>query len=124
MRQFKELTVEVLVDRLINRGVYWLAFEICRYLKLEGTQATSRVLVHWASSMISEPPSPLSRSAASAVTVAPRAPASSAIAAAVTAVSRDISQNDSADRPCRYHDYAQLPPSIACRALHVASQCL
>lgn len=53
VRQFRELTVEVLVDRLINRGIYWLAYEICQYLKLEGTQATSRVLVHWASSTIS-----------------------------------------------------------------------
>eukprot|EP00911_Craspedida_sp_UC1_P002587 UC1_evm5s1915 len=52
MRQFRELTVEVLVDRLIARGIYWLAYEICKFLKLEGTQATSRVLVHWASSMI------------------------------------------------------------------------
>ena len=43
---------QVLIDRLINRSNYWLAFEICKYLKLNDSTATNRVLVHWASSMV------------------------------------------------------------------------
>jgi hypothetical protein len=51
-RQLQLLTVEALVDRLIARGVFWLAFEVCRYLKLRGRSATNRVLVHWAGKMV------------------------------------------------------------------------
>ena len=42
----------MLIDRLINRSIYWLAFEICKFLKLNDSTATNRVLVHWASSMV------------------------------------------------------------------------
>lgn len=51
-RQLLALSIETLIDRLINRGIYWLAFEICKYLKLSDSTATNRVLVHWASSMV------------------------------------------------------------------------
>lgn len=44
---------QTVIDRLINRGIYWLAFEICSYMKLHDTDATKRVLVHWASSLVS-----------------------------------------------------------------------
>eukprot|EP00051_Salpingoeca_urceolata_P027676 m.482711 g.482711 ORF g.482711 m.482711 type:complete len:836 (-) comp22644_c0_seq1:37-2544(-) len=51
-RQLTNLSLEVVIDRLIARGVYWLAYEVCKYLKLEDSKATNRVLVHWASSLI------------------------------------------------------------------------
>lgn len=51
-RQYKELGIRVLVDRLIARGLYWLAYEICKYLKLEGQAETRRVLVQWACSQV------------------------------------------------------------------------
>lgn len=50
-RQLNQLTIKVLIDRLIARNVFWLAFLICDYLKLTDAHTTNRVLVHWASSM-------------------------------------------------------------------------
>lgn len=50
--QYRRMSLEVLIDRLVNRGVYWLAHEICRFMKLESTRAVNRVLVHWASTVV------------------------------------------------------------------------
>ena len=50
-RQLNQLSIKVLIDRLIARNIFWLAFLICDYLKLTDTHTTNRVLVHWASSM-------------------------------------------------------------------------
>ncbi|XP_053493194.1 vacuolar protein sorting-associated protein 16 homolog [Ictalurus furcatus] len=46
--QFKQMTVQVLTDRLVYRKLYPLAIEICRYLKTPEYQGVSRVLKHWA----------------------------------------------------------------------------
>lgn len=46
--QFKQITVQVLIDRLVYRKLYPLAIEICRYLKTPEYQGVSRVLKHWA----------------------------------------------------------------------------
>ncbi|XP_066543432.1 vacuolar protein sorting-associated protein 16 homolog [Amia ocellicauda] len=46
--QYKQLTVQVLIDRLVYRRLYPLAIEICRYLKIPEYQGVSRVLKHWA----------------------------------------------------------------------------
>ncbi|KAK2888891.1 hypothetical protein Q8A67_014266 [Cirrhinus molitorella] len=46
--QFKQMTVQVLIDRLVYRKLYPLAIEICRYLKTPEYQGVSRVLKHWA----------------------------------------------------------------------------
>merc|ERR1719201_1336139 len=54
--QYRHMTLEVLIDRLVNRGVYWLAHEICRFMKLESARAVNRVLVHWASTVIQTHP--------------------------------------------------------------------
>lgn len=43
---------QVLIDRLINRGLHWLAHEVCRYLRLENSKAKNRVLVHWARNLV------------------------------------------------------------------------
>ena len=51
-KQFKLLTTEVVIDRLIARDKFWLAYEICGYLKLTGTKSTCRVLEHWASRLV------------------------------------------------------------------------
>lgn len=53
-KQYKILTIEVLIDRLIARNIFWLAFEICNYRKLTGATATNRVLIHWARTMVSK----------------------------------------------------------------------
>eukprot|EP00039_Didymoeca_costata_P016266 m.287847 g.287847 ORF g.287847 m.287847 type:complete len:856 (+) comp16368_c0_seq11:226-2793(+) len=53
-RQFKLLTTEALIDRLIARNIFWLAYLICDYLKLTDSHTTNRVLVYWASSMVSK----------------------------------------------------------------------
>ncbi|KPP61981.1 vacuolar protein sorting-associated protein 16-like [Scleropages formosus] len=45
---YKQMTVQVLIDRLVHRKLYPLAFEICRYLKTPEYQGVSRVLKHWA----------------------------------------------------------------------------
>ncbi|RXN33531.1 vacuolar sorting-associated 16-like protein [Labeo rohita] len=46
--QFKQMTVQVLIDRLVYRKLYPLAIEVCRYLKTPEYQGVSRVLKHWA----------------------------------------------------------------------------
>ncbi|XP_063286281.1 vacuolar protein sorting-associated protein 16 homolog isoform X2 [Pelobates fuscus] len=46
--QYKQLTVQVLLDRLVLRRLYPLAVKICKYLKLSDFQGVSRVLAHWA----------------------------------------------------------------------------
>jgi len=51
-KQYKIVTLEVLIDRLVARNVFWLAYLICDYLKLNNDRATNRVLVHWAGQMI------------------------------------------------------------------------
>lgn len=51
-KQYKIVTLEVLIDRLVARNVFWLAYLICDYLKLNNDRATNRVLVHWAGQMV------------------------------------------------------------------------
>ncbi|XP_076871793.1 vacuolar protein sorting-associated protein 16 homolog isoform X2 [Brachyhypopomus gauderio] len=46
--QFRQMTIQVLIDRLVYRKLYPLAIEICRYLKTPEYQGVSRVLKHWA----------------------------------------------------------------------------
>ncbi|KAG8453094.1 hypothetical protein GDO86_004782 [Hymenochirus boettgeri] len=46
--QYKQLTVQVLLDRLVLRRLYPLALKICEYLKLSDFQGASRILAHWA----------------------------------------------------------------------------
>ncbi|XP_041937037.1 vacuolar protein sorting-associated protein 16 homolog [Alosa sapidissima] len=46
--QFRQMTLQVLIDRLVYRKLYPLAIEICRYLKIPEYQGVSRVLKHWA----------------------------------------------------------------------------
>uniref|UniRef100_A0AAQ5X2U3 Vacuolar protein sorting-associated protein 16 homolog n=1 Tax=Amphiprion ocellaris TaxID=80972 RepID=A0AAQ5X2U3_AMPOC len=52
--QFKQMTVQVLIDRLVYRQFYPLAIEICRYLKIPDYQGVSRVLKHWASCKVQQ----------------------------------------------------------------------
>uniref|UniRef100_A0A3Q3FK84 Vacuolar protein sorting-associated protein 16 homolog n=1 Tax=Labrus bergylta TaxID=56723 RepID=A0A3Q3FK84_9LABR len=52
--QFKQLTLQVLIDRLVYRQFYPLAIEICRYLKIPDFQGVSRVLKHWASCKVQQ----------------------------------------------------------------------
>nr|XP_033800643.1 vacuolar protein sorting-associated protein 16 homolog isoform X1 [Geotrypetes seraphini] len=46
--QFRQLTIEVLLDRLVLRRLYSLAIKICDYLRLSEFQGVSRILAHWA----------------------------------------------------------------------------
>ncbi|NXP51463.1 VPS16 protein, partial [Heliornis fulica] len=46
--QYKRLTIEVLIDRLVLRRLYPLAIRICEYLRLAEIQGVSRILAHWA----------------------------------------------------------------------------
>ncbi|KAG0225975.1 hypothetical protein BGW42_003963 [Actinomortierella wolfii] len=46
--QYRVLTPEALIDRLINRHQYLLAIRICEYLKMR----TDRILIHWACAKI------------------------------------------------------------------------
>ncbi|XP_059822989.1 vacuolar protein sorting-associated protein 16 homolog [Hypanus sabinus] len=46
--QYKQLTIEVLIDRLILRKLYPLAIKICEYMKISELQGASRILAHWA----------------------------------------------------------------------------
>ncbi|XP_075772198.1 vacuolar protein sorting-associated protein 16 homolog [Pelodiscus sinensis] len=46
--QYKQLTIEVLLDRLVLRRLYPLAIKICEYLRLSEFQGVSRILAHWA----------------------------------------------------------------------------
>nr|DBA20146.1 TPA: hypothetical protein GDO54_015871 [Pyxicephalus adspersus] len=46
--QYKQLTVPVLLDRLVLRRLYPLAVKICEHLKQPDFQGVSRILAHWA----------------------------------------------------------------------------
>ncbi|KAE8628373.1 hypothetical protein XENTR_v10007488 [Xenopus tropicalis] len=48
MTQYKQLTIQVLLDRLVLRRLYPLALKICEYLKFSDFQGVSRILAHWA----------------------------------------------------------------------------
>ncbi|KAF7644451.1 hypothetical protein LDENG_00221780 [Lucifuga dentata] len=52
--QFKQMTLQVLIDRLVYRQFCPLAIEICRYLKIPEYQGVSRVLKHWASCKVQQ----------------------------------------------------------------------
>ncbi|XP_061909972.1 vacuolar protein sorting-associated protein 16 homolog [Entelurus aequoreus] len=52
--QFKQITLQVLIDRLVYRQMYQLAIEICRYLKIPDYQGVSRVLKHWAACKVQQ----------------------------------------------------------------------
>uniref|UniRef100_A0A8D2ZCI6 Vacuolar protein sorting-associated protein 16 homolog n=1 Tax=Scophthalmus maximus TaxID=52904 RepID=A0A8D2ZCI6_SCOMX len=52
--QFKQMTLQVLIDRLVYRQFYPLAIEMCRYLKIPDYQGVSRVLKHWASCKVQQ----------------------------------------------------------------------
>ncbi|XP_062837562.1 vacuolar protein sorting-associated protein 16 homolog [Anolis carolinensis] len=46
--QYRQLTTEVLLDRLVLRRLYPVAIKICEYLRLSEFQGISRILAHWA----------------------------------------------------------------------------
>ncbi|XP_005518015.1 PREDICTED: vacuolar protein sorting-associated protein 16 homolog [Pseudopodoces humilis] len=46
--RYKQLTIEVLLDRLVLRRLYPLAIRICDFLRLPAMQGVSRILAHWA----------------------------------------------------------------------------
>uniref|UniRef100_A0ABM5GKT5 Vacuolar protein sorting-associated protein 16 homolog n=1 Tax=Pogona vitticeps TaxID=103695 RepID=A0ABM5GKT5_9SAUR len=46
--QYRQLTIEVLLDRLVLRRLYPVAIKICEYLRLSELQGISRILAHWA----------------------------------------------------------------------------
>ncbi|XP_062349891.1 vacuolar protein sorting-associated protein 16 homolog isoform X3 [Cinclus cinclus] len=46
--RYKQLTIEVLLDRLVLRRLYPLAIRICEFLRLPEIQGVSRILAHWA----------------------------------------------------------------------------
>ncbi|NWT78790.1 VPS16 protein, partial [Lanius ludovicianus] len=46
--QYKQLTIEVLLDRLVLRRLYPLAIRVCEFLRLPDVQGVSRILAHWA----------------------------------------------------------------------------
>uniref|UniRef100_A0A670ZL19 Vacuolar protein sorting-associated protein 16 homolog n=1 Tax=Pseudonaja textilis TaxID=8673 RepID=A0A670ZL19_PSETE len=46
--QYKQLTKEVLLDRVVLRRLYPIAIKICEYLRLSEFQGISRILAHWA----------------------------------------------------------------------------
>ena len=46
--RLNHLTLEVLIDRLMMRKLFWLAFEICKYLKMPGDNGVNKVLSTWA----------------------------------------------------------------------------
>ncbi|XP_059906954.1 vacuolar protein sorting-associated protein 16 homolog isoform X6 [Gadus macrocephalus] len=52
--QYKQMTVQVLIDRLVYRRLYPLAIEVCRYLKTPEYQGVSRILRHWACSKVQQ----------------------------------------------------------------------
>uniref|UniRef100_A0A8C5DAU4 Vacuolar protein sorting-associated protein 16 homolog n=1 Tax=Gouania willdenowi TaxID=441366 RepID=A0A8C5DAU4_GOUWI len=52
--QYKQLTLQVLIDRLVYRQFYPLAIEICHYLKIPDFLGVSRVLKHWASCKVQQ----------------------------------------------------------------------
>ncbi|XP_063166036.1 vacuolar protein sorting-associated protein 16 homolog [Candoia aspera] len=46
--QYKQLTKEVLLDRVVLRRLYPIAIKICEYVRLSEFQGISRILAHWA----------------------------------------------------------------------------
>uniref|UniRef100_A0ACB8E994 Vacuolar protein sorting-associated protein 16 n=1 Tax=Sphaerodactylus townsendi TaxID=933632 RepID=A0ACB8E994_9SAUR len=46
--RYKQLTIEVLIDRLVLRRLYPIAIKISEYLRLSEFQGISRILAHWA----------------------------------------------------------------------------
>ncbi|XP_057293833.1 vacuolar protein sorting-associated protein 16 homolog [Hydractinia symbiolongicarpus] len=46
--QLQQLTVPVLIDRLVARRMYYLAIQICNYLRIPKRDGASRILAHWA----------------------------------------------------------------------------
>lgn len=46
--QYKKLTINILIDRLVLRRHYPLAIKICEYMKIPEISGTSRLLEHWA----------------------------------------------------------------------------
>ncbi|XP_076813788.1 vacuolar protein sorting-associated protein 16 homolog [Clavelina lepadiformis] len=46
--QLKHLTMDCLIDRLVLRRQFHLAYQICDYLKIPSDQGSSRILSHWA----------------------------------------------------------------------------
>eukprot|EP01113_Clastostelium_recurvatum_P007331 TRINITY_DN1340_c0_g1_i1.p1 TRINITY_DN1340_c0_g1~~TRINITY_DN1340_c0_g1_i1.p1 ORF type:complete len:828 (-),score=182.11 TRINITY_DN1340_c0_g1_i1:129-2612(-) len=48
--QYKQLTPQILVDRLVNRHQHLLAWRICDYLELKA----DKVMVHWASTKVKQ----------------------------------------------------------------------
>jgi len=48
LEQLQRLTVPVLIDRLVARRMYYLAVEICDYLRIPKREGASRILAHWA----------------------------------------------------------------------------
>lgn len=48
LKQYYRLSTGVLIDRLINRGLYQMAFEICKYLKIPPVQGEVKILRQWA----------------------------------------------------------------------------
>ncbi|KAB7498602.1 Vacuolar protein sorting-associated protein 16-like protein [Armadillidium nasatum] len=53
--QLEWMTVSVLLDRLVLRRLFPLAFKIATYLKLPDAEGTSRVLAHWACFKVKQP---------------------------------------------------------------------
>lgn len=50
--QLNHLTLEILIERLMTRKLFWFAFEVCKYLKTPSNKGTSKVLFRWACDMI------------------------------------------------------------------------
>ncbi|XP_078488533.1 vacuolar protein sorting-associated protein 16 homolog [Ciona intestinalis] len=46
--QLENLSMDYLIDRLILRRQFHLAFHVCQYLKIPEKQGSSRILSHWA----------------------------------------------------------------------------
>lgn len=47
-RQYEQLELATVIDRLIARRQFCLAFHVCKYLHIPENQGSSRVLAHWA----------------------------------------------------------------------------
>uniref|UniRef100_A0A4W3IJR3 Vacuolar protein sorting-associated protein 16 homolog n=1 Tax=Callorhinchus milii TaxID=7868 RepID=A0A4W3IJR3_CALMI len=46
--QYQQITMEVLIDRLVLRRLYPLSIKICEYMKISEFKGASRILAHWA----------------------------------------------------------------------------
>jgi len=46
--QLESLTLDVLIDRLVLRRHYYLAIQVCKYLRIPDAKGTSKILSHWA----------------------------------------------------------------------------